>query len=42
MISKDDIEFREKMKDRTRSFALRIIRLYQALPKTPEASVIGA
>lgn len=29
------------LKDRTREFALRIIRLYTALPKTTEAQVIG-
>jgi len=27
--------------DRTRDFALRVIRLYSALPKTTEAQVIG-
>jgi len=29
------------LKERTRSFSLRIIRLYAALPKKPEAQVIG-
>ena len=29
------------LKNRTKSFALRIIRLYQALPKSGEAQVIG-
>ena len=29
------------LKDRTREFALRIIRFYAALPKTTEAQVIG-
>ena len=29
------------LKDRTRDFALRIIKLYVALPKTTEAQVIG-
>lgn len=29
------------LKNRTKSFALRIIRLYQSLPKTGEAQVIG-
>ena len=29
------------LKNRTKSFALRIIRLYQALPKRGEAQVIG-
>jgi len=31
----------EDMKDRTRRFALRIIRLYVTLPKTTEAQVLG-
>ena len=29
------------MKHRTKVFALRVIRLFQALPKTSEAAVIG-
>jgi len=29
------------LKDRTRDFALRMIRLYVALPKTTEAQVVG-
>jgi four helix bundle protein len=29
------------LKRRTKEFALRIIRMYTALPKTPEAQVIG-
>ena len=29
------------LKERTKAFALRIIRLYSALPKTTEAQVIG-
>lgn len=29
------------LKDRTREFALRVIRLYKALPKTAESQVIG-
>ena len=29
------------LKDRTKAFALRVIRLYAALPKTVEAQVIG-
>lgn len=37
----DAIEFREQMKQRTKTFALRVIRLFQALPKTIEAAVIG-
>lgn len=29
------------LRDRTKQFALRVIRLYQALPKTGEAKVLG-
>ena len=29
------------LRDRTKSFALRIIKVYTALPKTTEAQVIG-
>ena len=36
-----DIEFRENFKQRLKQFALRVIKLYQALPKTGEAQVIG-
>ncbi len=32
---------RQDLKKRTKEFALRIIRLYTALPKTPEAQVLG-
>ena len=32
----------QDLRQRTRAFALRIIRLYQALPKTGEAKVIGS
>jgi four helix bundle protein len=31
----------EAMKRRTKEFAMRIVKLYQALPKTEEARVIG-
>ena len=37
----DTIEFRKEMKQRTKVFALRVIRLFQALQKTTEAAVIG-
>jgi four helix bundle protein len=37
----DRIEFREQMKKRTKQFALRAIQLYQALPKTGEAQILG-
>ncbi len=35
------IEFRDAFKTRTKQFALRIIKLFQALPKTDEARIIG-
>ena len=37
----ETIEKIEKMKERTKQMALRVIRLYQNLPKTGEAQVIG-
>lgn len=37
----EKIEFREQMKTRTKKFALRAIKLYQALPRTVEAQVLG-
>ena len=37
----NNIEFREALKLRTKQFALRVIRLYQALPKTTESQIIG-
>lgn len=33
--------FREALKERTKQFALRVIRLSQALPKSRESDVIG-
>jgi four helix bundle protein len=36
-----DVEFAEQFKKRTKLFALRIIKLFQALPKTEEAKIIG-
>ena len=36
-----EIEFREEFKVRLKQFALRIIKLFQALPKTSEAQIIG-
>jgi len=36
-----DVEYRDAFKQRLKLFALRIIKLYQALPKTGEAQVIG-
>jgi four helix bundle protein len=35
------IEFKKEMNARLKAFALRIIKLYQSLPKTGEAKVIG-
>ena len=32
---------RQDLRERTKAYALRIIRLYAALPKTTEAQVIG-
>lgn len=37
----NNIEFREALKLRTKQFALRVIRLYKALPKTTESQIIG-
>ena len=34
-------EKRSDLMERTRAFALRIVRLYSALPKTTEAQVLG-
>jgi hypothetical protein len=34
-------KYREELKLRTKSFALRIVKLYQSLPKTVEAQLIG-
>jgi four helix bundle protein len=36
-----DAEFREALKQRTRAFGLRVIRLFRALPRSGEALVIG-
>lgn len=35
------IQFAEQLKSRTKSFALRVIKLFQNLPKTDEARIIG-
>ncbi len=40
-MGKSEFQYREDLKSRTKSFALRVIRLSQSLPKTLEASVIG-
>ncbi|MBZ5722156.1 MAG: four helix bundle protein [Acidobacteriia bacterium] len=31
----------DELRGRTKSFALRIVKLYRALPKTPDAQVLG-
>ena len=38
---RNKIEFAEQLKDRTKKFALRVIKVFQALPKTDEARMIG-
>jgi four helix bundle protein len=38
---KQDITYAETLKKRTKSFAIRIVKLYRALPNTGEAKVIG-
>ncbi len=40
MTANKTFEFREKLKNRTKKFALRVIRLCQSLPQTPEANII--
>ena len=41
MMRTEDFEYRERLKRRTKQFALRVIKLYQSLPKTTEAQIIG-
>jgi len=36
-----NLEFAKQMLDRTKAFAIRVIRLFQHLPKTDEARLIG-
>lgn len=36
-----DFEFREVLKTRTKVFSLRVIKLFQALPKATESQIIG-
>ena len=36
-----DFGYRDELKQRTKLFALRVIKLYQSLPKTSEAQIIG-
>ena len=37
----EEYDYRDKLKQRTKSFALRVIKLYQKLPKTTESQIIG-
>jgi len=37
----DNVEFAEAMRSRTKTFALRTIKLYQNLPNNGEAQIIG-
>ena len=41
MEGNDKIEFIEAFKNRTKCFVLKVIKLFQALPKTEEARIIG-
>ena len=37
----EKFDFRQNLRNRTKHFALRIIRLYQALPKVTESQILG-
>jgi four helix bundle protein len=37
----EDFIYRDELKQRTKQFTLRVIKLYQSLPKTQEAQIIG-
>lgn len=37
----EEFKYRDELKQRTKLFALRIIKLYQSLPKTTETHIIG-
>jgi four helix bundle protein len=37
----EDFKYRDELKQRTKLFALRVIKLYQSLPKTTESQIIG-
>jgi hypothetical protein len=37
----NNFEFGEKMKARTKAFAVQIVKFYKALPRTDEARVLG-
>ena len=38
---RQDVTYAEKLKKRTKDFAIRIVKLYRALPNTGDARVIG-
>ncbi len=37
----ENFKYRDDLKQRTKEFALRVVKLYQSLPKTTEAQIIG-
>ena len=37
----NNFEFGEKMKSRTKAFAVQIVKFYKTLPRTDEARVLG-
>ena len=37
----EEFKYRDELKQRTKQFALRVIKLYQSLPKTTEAQIMG-
>jgi len=37
----EDFRYRDELKQRTKLFALRVIKLFKKLPKTTEAQIIG-
>jgi len=37
----EEFKYRDELKQRTKLFALRVINLYQSLPKSTEAQIIG-
>ena len=37
----ETFKYRDDLKQRTKMFALRVIKVYQSLPKTTEAQIIG-
>ena len=37
----EDFKYRDELKQRTKQFTLRVIKLFQSLPKNTEAQIIG-